>query len=34
MKENAQAIARKAYSEALKVTSNRLYLISHEAPLK
>ena len=34
MKENAQEIARKAYGEALKVTSNRLYLISHEAPLK
>ena len=30
MKENAQAIAKNVYGEALKVTSNRLYLVSHD----
>ena len=33
MKGNAQRIAEVAYGEALKVTSNRLYLISHEVSL-
>jgi hypothetical protein len=33
MNKNAQRIAEVAYGEALKVTSNRLYLISHEVSL-
>jgi hypothetical protein len=30
MSENAQNIANKVYAEALKVTTNRLYSISHD----